>query len=152
MTPFHAALGLGAIALAGLTFKDKIKTALGMGGGSEAKAPAKAAGSPVEKLTKGRTYTVLAVVTKDITNDARWNTSNAPNEEKIAQIVASTFAQSGFQVLNKPTIRDGFEMQKAIAGEPSAWVFNGRWLLDGEYVSNVIPWLGGASFYLVPTV
>lgn len=147
MTPLAAGIGIGLAALIGYKYKDKLA---GLFGGGEAKV-IMPTGGPVDKLTKGRTYTVLAVITKEITNDARWSSLPGPNEHKIAQIIASTFAQSGFSVLNKPVIRDGENMKKAMAGEPSTWVFNGRWLLDGDHVTNVIPWLAGASFYLVPT-
>jgi hypothetical protein len=114
--------------------------------------PSTPQGGPVEKLVKGKTYTTLAVITKDITQDSRWNalSANMKNEDAISQLIAATFAQSGFKVLNKPIVRNSEEMRKAIAGEPSTWVFNGQWLLDGDHVTNVIPWLAGGSFYLVP--
>lgn len=147
MTPLAAGIGIGIAALVGYKYKDKLAGLFGRG---EAKV-VMPTGGPSEKLEKGRTYTVLAVITKDITNDSRWNNLGGQNEQKIAQIIAATFGQSGFSVLNKPVIRDGENMKKAIAGEPSTWVFNGRWLLDGSHVTNVIPWLAGATFYLVPT-
>lgn len=142
------ALGLAAVAaVAAYKYKDKLLSAFGKT--PEAPVPA---GGPVEKLEKGRTYTVMAVINKEITNDPRWNTSNQANTEKIPQLIAATFGQYGFQVLNKPLIRNGQEMQKAIAGEPSTWVFNGRWGMDDDHVvAQTAPWLSGASFYLVPT-
>ena len=144
MTPI-AGLALAAAALGGYwLYTNKLKPGAGEGTSKPL------TGAPVEKLEKGKTYTVLAVVTKDITQDSRWNMSNEPNAEKIANLIAATFAQSGGKVLNKPTIRNGEEMQKAIAGEPSTWVFNMQWLLDGDHITNVIPWLAGATFYQVP--
>lgn len=148
MTPLH--IGIAALAALGLGWavkNDKFDGLLGKKEGTLALKP----GAPAEKLEKGRTYTVLAVITKDITQDSRWSALQGPNEDKIAQLIASTFAQSGFKVLNKPTIRDGFEMQKAYAQQPSTWVFNAQWLMDGDHVTAVIPWMAGASFYLVPT-
>lgn len=145
-------LGYGAAALAGYwLYRNKIATKYDLPGAAK-ETPKLPSTAPVSKLQKGKTYTVLAVVTKEITNDARWNGLGGKNEDKIAQLIASTFGQSGFKVLNKPLIRDGQEMKKAIAGEPSAWVFNGQWLLDGDHVTNVIPWLAGATFYEVPTL
>lgn len=105
----------------------------------------------VSTLTQGKTYTVLAVITKAITDDPRWGAIPGSNEEKIKQLIASTFAQSGCKVLSAPTIRSQDDMKKALAGEPSTWVFNMQWLLPQPTITAVIPWLAGASFVQVPT-
>lgn len=147
------ALKFGALALGAYWgYKKVLAPKLGLPGGDKETPKLPMGTTPVSKLEKGKTYTVLAVINKDIANDPRWNTLTGKPEEKIPQIIASTFGQSGFRVLNKPLIRDGFEMQKAINNEPSTWVFNGQWLMDADHVQNVIPWLAGASFYLVPTL
>jgi hypothetical protein len=105
----------------------------------------------VSKLTKGKKYAVLAVITKNITDDPRWNGAGATNEQKIQNLIASTFEQSGCLMLSRPAIRDEVEMQKANAGEPSTWVFNMQWMLDATYIERVIPWLSNALFIQLPT-
>lgn len=142
MHPLVLLAGSAAIGVGAYAFSEKKKK-----GQSGKPSPS----GTVTSLVKGKTYAVIAVITKAITDDPRWKAlGDIPNEKKVQQLIASTFAQSGCKVLSTPVVRDNAEMSKAMAGEPSAWVFNMQWLMDDTYIKRQIPWLGNAAFFLLP--
>lgn len=107
----------------------------------------------VSSLTKGKSYAVIAVITKDITSDPLWNNPQLAaltNEQKIQQIISVAFTQAGAKMLSVPVIRDATEASKAIAGDPSAWLFNIQWMNDADHVTQVIPWLSNSQFVMLP--
>ncbi len=106
----------------------------------------------VSELTQGRSYTVLAVVTKDIEKDPRWSDGlgNLSPQDKVKSLLGATFALAGFKMLSQPTIRNADELGKMNAGEPSTWVFNAQWLRTEKFVNQTPSWLAGATFVLLP--
>lgn len=131
-----AALGLAAAGAGYLVWeKASQKTAMpGTGPTPLASDPARfnpaAPSAPVQKLTQNFGYIVQAVFdVKKVEGD-----QTGFNKDNAANYITVAFQECGFQVLTAPTASDT-EMQKFLAGQPSIWTFQAKWLKNADSVA-----------------
>jgi len=106
----------------------------------------------VHTLVKGKTYAVLATITKAVTDEQAWKQyPGVQREQMIGLLLSSAFTQGGFKVLSTPVVRNEEEMKKALAGEDSVWVFNAQWLMEQSRMGwNQPKYLRNITFVMLP--